>query len=161
MDGNDYHIWNAINEYTPLVISIEYNPSYPPPEKFIIDYKEDFSWNGDDYYGASITSMVELAKEKGYELVHVSSAGDNLFFVRKELFGKFEIKDNSIDQFYQLPQYGKGGGRAINGKGHPVSKRNTSFIVRLKASIKYRLYSIPRKIIKSKMKKDIITRSDI
>jgi len=75
MDGNDYHIWKAISQYSPQAICIEYNPSYAPPEKFVIEYKEDFSWNGDDYYGASISVMVELAKEKGYELVHCSSGG--------------------------------------------------------------------------------------
>ena len=88
MDGNDYHIWNAINSYTPQLVSIEYNPSYPPAESFVIDYKEDFMWSGDDYYGASIKSMVELAKIKGYELVHVSSAGDNLV-----LYGKKFLKN--------------------------------------------------------------------
>lgn len=160
MDGNDYHIWKAIKKYTPLVVSIEYNPSYAPPEKFIIEYKEDFMWSGDDYYGASIQSMVELGGQKGYELVHCSSGGDNLFFVRKDLYKLFNIKDNSAEVFYQLPQYGKNG-RAINGKGHPISKINSSFIERVMAHFRYKLYSIPRRIIKNKMKKDVKRRSDI
>lgn len=158
MDGNDFHIWKAIDNYRPQIVSIEFNPSYEPPEKFVIDYKEDFMWSGDDYYGASISSMVELGKEKGYELVHCSSGGDNLFFVKKELFQKFDIKNNSAEMFYQLPQYGKKG-RAKNGKGHPISRKNSTLIQRVMATIKYRLYSIPRKIVKIRMKKDISSRS--
>lgn len=160
MDGNDYHIWKAIKNYTPLAVSIEYNPSFKPPEKFIIDYQEDFMWSGDDYYGASISSMVELAKEKGYELVHCSSGGDNLFFVKKELFGLFDIEDNSVEAIYQLPQYGKKG-RAINGKGHPISVKNSNLRERLLAALRYRLYAIPRRFIKKKMKKDVRNRSKL
>ena len=160
MDGNDYHIWKAINQYKPQAVCIEYNPSYAPPDKFLIDYKEDFSWNGDDYYGASISVMVGLAKDKGYELVHCSSNGDNLFFVTKELFSKFGIADNSAENLYQLPQYGKNG-RAINGKGHPTSSINSTFIERFFAKLRYRIYTIPRKFIKIKMKKNIKKRSKL
>jgi len=84
--------------------------------------------------------------------------GDNLFFVQKELFSLFDIDDNSLELFYQLPQYGKRG-RAINGKGHPASNRNTTFLERLKAIFRYRLYAIPRRVIKNKMKKDVRNRS--
>lgn len=139
IDGNDYHIWKAIQNYTPDVVCIEYNPSYAPPEKFVIDYKDDFMWSGDDYYGASIETMVSLGKEKGYELVHCSSGGDNLFFVKKEFFTEFNINDNSTNALYQLPQYGKKG-RAKNGKGHPMSVINSTFAERLLATLRYRLY---------------------
>lgn len=160
MDGNDYHIWKAITHYSPQAVSIEFNPSFEPPEKFVIDYQEDFMWSGDDYYGASIASMVELAKDKGYELVHCSSGGDNLFFVKNDHFGKFDITNNSAEEFYQLPQYGKKG-RAINGKGHPISRKNSTYSDRLWANLRYRFYAIPRKIIKNKLKKEIEIRSKV
>lgn len=151
IDGNDYHIWKAIVDYKPIVVCIEYNASYGPDEEFVIDYQKDFCWSGDDYCGASIKSLVDLGKEKGYELIHCSSGGDNLFFVLKEYFPLFGIVDNSIATMYQIPQFGKYG-RAINGKGHPTSTRNSSGIQRFRNRLRYYLYSIPRKIVKRRMK---------
>ena len=37
------------------------------------------------YYGASLKALVKLGKKKGYELVHCNKAGNNAFFVKKEL----------------------------------------------------------------------------
>lgn len=57
-------------------------------------------WDGSDYYGASAQSLYELGKQKGYELIHQSSGGNNLFFVRKEYFHRFGIEDNSPEMLY-------------------------------------------------------------
>ena len=145
IDGNDYHIWKKITRFQPRLVCIEYNPSFPPPKQFIKEYKEDFAWSGDDYYGASMQSMIDLGKEKGYELIHCTSTGDNLYFVKKELFSKFNISDNSPATMYQLPRYGKYG-RAINGKGHPTSKLNSTSGERLWNKIRYYFLSPFRKI---------------
>ena len=158
MDGNDYYIWESITHYSPQVVSIEYNPGYRPPERFVIDYEKDFVWSGDDYYGASMQSLVDLARKKGYQLVHCSSGGDNLFFVKDEYYPLLGIQNNFEDRLYQLPQYGKNG-RASNGKGHPISKRNSTFIQRAAAHLRYRIYSIPRKLVKKRMKYIIDSRS--
>jgi hypothetical protein len=158
MDGNDYYIWESITHYNPQVVSIEYNPGYRPPERFVIDYQKDFMWSGDDYYGASMQSLVDLGRKKGYELVHCSSGGDNLFFVKDEYYALFGIQDNSADRFYQLPQYGRNG-RAANGKGHPISKRNSTLMQRIGARLRYRMYSIPRKLVKKQMKYLVDSRS--
>ena len=158
MDGNDYYIWESITHYSPQVVSIEYNPGYRPPERVVIDYEKDFVWSGDDYYGASMQSLVDLARKKGYQLVHCSSGGDNLFFVKDEYYPLLGIQNNFEDRLYQLPQYGKNG-RASNGKGHPISKRNSTFIQRAAAHLRYRIYSIPRKLVKKRMKYIIDSRS--
>lgn len=151
IDGNDYHIWKAIEDYLPIVVCIEYNASYAPDEDFTIEYQADYCWSGDDYCGASIKTLVALGKEKGYELIHCSSGGDNLFFVVKDYYNRFGITDNSIRTMFQIPQFGKYG-RAINGKGHPTSKRNSSSFQRFQNRLRYYLYSIPRKIVKRRMK---------
>lgn len=158
MDGNDYYIWESITHYSPQVVSIEYNAGYRPPERFVIDYEKDFVWSGDDYYGASLQSLADLARKKGYKLVHCSSGGDNLFFVKDEYYSLIGIEDNSEDRFYQLPQYGRNG-RAANGKGHPISKKNSTFTQRAAARLRYRMYSFPRKLVKKRMKYLIDSRS--
>lgn len=154
IDGNDYHVWKAIRNYRPAVVCIEFNASYGPDENFVIDYREDFVWQRDDYFGASIKPMVELGKSKGYELIHCTSGGDNLFFVRREYFPAFGLATNTIEAMYQLPQYGRYG-RASNGKGHPMSVRTSTGGQRLAARLRYHALALPRRLVKYRMKRAV------
>lgn len=92
VDGNDWHIWNALNSYRPRVVVIEFNPTIPNDVVFIQD--ADFQIN----QGCSLLALIELAKKKGYELV--AATGWNGIFVERELFPSFGIEDNSIDALY-------------------------------------------------------------
>lgn len=154
IDGNDYHIWKAIRRYRPRLVIIEINASYAPHESFVAEYDERAGRTRDDYWGASIRPMAELARDKGYSLIHTESGGDNLFFVLDELFSLFGIEDNSVETMYQLPQAGKLG-RARNGKGAPASARNTTAVQRLAYRLRYYLLAIPRLLVKRRMKKTI------
>lgn len=86
IDGNDYHVWKAIKKYRPKVVCIEFNHTVPTEVEFV--QPADHSIN----QGASLLSLVKLGKEKGYELVVTTLV--NAFFVKKEYFSLFEIKDN-------------------------------------------------------------------
>ncbi|MFA5114058.1 MAG: FkbM family methyltransferase [Candidatus Margulisiibacteriota bacterium] len=86
IDGNDYHVWQAIKRYRPKVVVIEFNPTIPNEVKFV--QPADRRVN----QGASLLSLVELGKKKGYELVAVLEF--NAFFVRAEDFPLFLIADN-------------------------------------------------------------------
>ena len=88
IDGNDYHVWNAVTRYQPRVVVIEYNPTVPTAVDFV--QPADMSIN----QGASITAQVRLAKQKGYELV--SATTHNCVFVRADLYPRFGIVDNSV-----------------------------------------------------------------
>jgi hypothetical protein len=92
IDGNDYHIWNSLKEYVPQVIIIEFNPAIPPHVEYI--QPKDMSVN----QGNGIASLVKLGKEKGYELVAMTSL--NAFFVTKEHFSKFAIQDNRPETMF-------------------------------------------------------------
>lgn len=87
VDGNDYHIWKAISKYYPKVVCIEFNPTIPTEIRFV--------QAADPYVnqGASLLALVELGKEKGYELISVTDL--NAFFVKSEYFPLFRIEDNS------------------------------------------------------------------
>lgn len=97
IDGNDYHLWDSLNEYRPRVMVIEFNPSIPDGISFI--QPRDMSV----YQGSSLTACVELGKRKGYELIAVNAG--NAFFVQKELFPKFGIEDNSIPALHTDHSY--------------------------------------------------------
>ena len=87
IDGNDYHVWKRVESYRPKIVVIEFNPTIPTDVKFV--QQADPAVN----QGASLLSLVELGKEKGYELVCVLTF--NAFFVRKEYFRLLQIETNS------------------------------------------------------------------
>lgn len=87
IDGNDYHVWKAISKYAAKVVVIEFNPTIPTEISFT--QEADPLVN----QGASLLALVELGKEKGYELVSVLPF--NAFFVRSEYFPLFQVSDNS------------------------------------------------------------------
>ncbi len=119
IDSNDYYVWRAIHDFRPKVVLIEYNSGFPPPQKAVIDFHPMNYWeDGSDYFGASIQSLYELGKRKGYELVYASPRGLNLFFVDGKYFGRLGIRDNSPARIYRPPGYLSGrGGKPGNGRG--------------------------------------------
>jgi hypothetical protein len=125
IDSNDYYVWRVMHTYRPKVVQIEYNRSYPAPELAVIKYHPMNYWDRTDYHGASIQSLVNLGKRKGYELIYSVQGGGNLFFVDERYFPRFAIEDNSAEKFYRLPNTGfKGAGRAPNGHGFPIWEKN-------------------------------------
>jgi hypothetical protein len=87
VDGNDYHIWKALSRHRPKLVCVEFNPTIPTEVSFV--QEADPSVN----QGSSLLALVELGKEKGYELVCVLPF--NAFFVKSEYFQLFQIEDNS------------------------------------------------------------------
>lgn len=86
IDGNDYWVWQAMQAFRPRIVVIEYNPYYAPPERWVMRYDQDHTWDGSTYYGASLESLYHLGVSKGYQLVCCDDMGNNAFFVESELF---------------------------------------------------------------------------
>jgi hypothetical protein len=97
VDGNDYHIWNSLLEFKPKVVVIEFNPTIPNHVSFVQER------NINVFQGSSLRAITELAKLKGYELICATEW--NAFYVLKEYFSLFGIKDNSIDRLYNFVKY--------------------------------------------------------
>lgn len=93
IDGNDYWIWNAITNYSPRVVVLEYNAAYGPEINFIPTYSPDYVWKRTNFYGSSLSALTKLATEKGYSLVACSFLGNNVYFVRNDCLGnKFDTQ---------------------------------------------------------------------
>jgi len=86
-DGNDYWLWKSIVHKRPRVVVIEYNALHRPPVEWIMKENPAHVWTRDTYYGASLSSLEKLGKEKGYTLVGCNFSGGNAFFVRDDLVG--------------------------------------------------------------------------
>ncbi len=89
IDGNDFHLWDSLKDYQPKVVIIEYNPSIPNDIRFVQPRNMKIN------QGNSLKAIIELAKEKGYELIATTEL--NGVFVKKSLFPLFNIEDNSIN----------------------------------------------------------------
>lgn len=92
IDGNDYHVWEAVHDYKPKVVIIEFNPTIPKQTEFI--QPRDMRVT----QGSSLLSITKLAKSKGYELVAVTTA--NAIFVDAKYFSLFGIQNNSVEEMW-------------------------------------------------------------
>ena len=88
IDGYDYHVWDAVQDYRPRIVIIEYNPSIPNDIIAINPHREDI------FTGSSAAALVELGRKKGYSLIAVTQT--NLLFVVNEEYDKLEIWDNEF-----------------------------------------------------------------
>jgi hypothetical protein len=115
-DGNDIHFVRALlRMISPKLVCVEYNAKFPPPTRVEMEYSPEHTWQGDDYFGASLQSWVDTLKE--YVLVSCNLSGANAFFARHDCASPFERY--SPEDLYQPPRYWLTEGRA----GHPSSLR--------------------------------------
>lgn len=85
VDGSDYWIWEAIEDYRPRVLVIEYNSALDPGRRLVQPADLEGGWDGTEYFGASLGAMRALGERKGYRLVHTELSGVNAFFVREDV----------------------------------------------------------------------------
>lgn len=89
IDGNDYWVWKAINSVNPAIVIVEYNARFGPDSTVSVPYFSGFirsnASHSTIYYGASLKAFYLLAKSKGYVFLGCNSAGNNAFFVRRDL----------------------------------------------------------------------------
>lgn len=116
IDGNDYWVWQAIVDYLPRVVVIEYNANIPPTQSLTIPYEPAFVWDAaTDYFGASLLALQRLGHRKGYVLVGCDSSGTNAFFIHQSA-AKGHVVPQPAEHAYRPPA-------CWNGQGHPRETR--------------------------------------
>ena len=89
IDGVDYWVWEAITAVQPAIVVAEYNSLLGPERAVTVPYDPEFqrakAHHSQSYYGASLAALVALGKRKGMAFVGSNTAGNNAFFVRREL----------------------------------------------------------------------------
>jgi hypothetical protein len=88
VDGTDYHIWEALTNYSAKLVVIEFNPTIPNEIDFVQAYDPKVN------HGNSASALVRLAKSKGYQLI--ATTLNNAFFVKDVYFNAFQIQDNNL-----------------------------------------------------------------
>jgi hypothetical protein len=91
IDGNDYWVWEAIDAVEPTFVVCEYNAVFGPSRAVTVPYDPRFqrtrAHSSNLYWGASLKALCLLAERKGLAFVGTNSAGNNAYFVRKDLLG--------------------------------------------------------------------------
>ena len=105
IDGIDYYVAEKMleNKISPEIFIVEYNPKFPPPLKFCVEYDENFQWDYTDYFGASLATYNELFEKYSYKLLCCNvSSGTNAFFIKDKYTNLFpEILDDISDIYVQ------------------------------------------------------------
>jgi hypothetical protein len=89
LDGNDWYIWDALTVVDPAVVVMEYNAVFGDVAAVSVPYDDGFRRFAKEptglYWGVSLPALQVLAERKGYAFVGCTSAGNNAYFVRKDL----------------------------------------------------------------------------
>ncbi|WP_319435007.1 hypothetical protein [Mycobacterium sp. RTGN5] len=102
IDGNDWHIWDAIDVIQPRLCVFETNDIIPGDLSLTVPYVPDFDYlslpeNQQDFRSVSLLAMSRLSASKGYRLIGAHRHGFNVFFMRddlgQELFPEVSIGD--------------------------------------------------------------------
>ena len=101
VDGNDYWIWEGLTVVNPAIVIIEYNHRFGQDKAMTVPYDANFQRTNahysNIYYGASLKALYLLADQKGYAFVGCNQAGNNAFFVKKDV-KPVRIKTLSIEE---------------------------------------------------------------
>ena len=108
IDGNDYWVWQAIDCINPAIVVSEYNFRFGANKAVTVPYDAGFirtkAHYSNIYYGASLKALCILADRKGYTFVGCNSAGNNAFFLRKDLKPD-AINEITVEEGYVRGQF--------------------------------------------------------
>lgn len=89
LDGIDYHVLEALHDWRPAILIVEYNDVFGWRRPVSVPYDPVFvrarKHHSNQYWGANLPAFQHLAGQRGYALVGTNSVGSNAFFVRREL----------------------------------------------------------------------------
>lgn len=110
IDMNTSHVWREL-DIEARCACIEYNASYPPGVRFETAYQSDAVWRRDNYFGASLDTLNDIATEKKLSLVGCDINGVNGFFVSTAETEERFLAPCTVENHYETPWYGVGSSR--------------------------------------------------
>lgn len=103
IDGNDYWIWECLEVVNPQIVIMEYNSVFGNKGAISVPYKDDFyvtnAHFSNLFFGGSLKAMDHLATKKGYKFIGTNTAGNNGYFLRKDLINEY-VPVVSVDDAY-------------------------------------------------------------
>jgi hypothetical protein len=90
VDGDDYQIWQGMEQFRPRVVVVEYNPTIPPELELV--------QKRGGYFGSSASALVSLATSKGYRLVCCTKT--NCIFVDANLWDALGLDEVKLEDVF-------------------------------------------------------------
>ena len=119
VDGPDYYLWEALTEYSPSVVMVEYNSSILPNQLYVAPQNLAVELSSSAKEGAGLLSFCKLGERKGYTPIYTDLSGSNLFFIHNRHKHLFNTEGLTIEALYQPAQFGElCSGSAPNGRGY-------------------------------------------
>jgi hypothetical protein len=107
VDGNDLWVLESIESVSPRIVVIEYNSLFGPDRAVSVPYDPAFDRAEKHfshlYWGASLPALAAVAGRRGYSLVGGNRAGNNAFFVRRDVLG--DIPERSVQECWRPAQF--------------------------------------------------------
>jgi len=116
VDGQALWLWRSLERIRPRILVIEYNSSLAGDQSLVQPASDAEDWDGTEYFGASLSALEEVGREKGYVLAYTELTGNNAFFVRADLVLEFPAN---------VPR--RGPNHFLAGGGHPSDPRGRPF----------------------------------
>ncbi len=92
IDGVDYHVLEALDQWRPAILIVEYNDAFGHGRPVTVPYDPGFvrlqKHPSNQYWGANLPAFCHLAGRRGYALAGTNGAASNAFFVRRDLLNK-------------------------------------------------------------------------
>lgn len=105
LDGNDYHIFDSLDlgSLNPAIIAVEYNSVFGKERAITVPYDKAFVRTSRHFsnlfWGASLPALHHVAKKKSYALVGCNLAGNNAYFVRRDLLTD-KVRELSVGEAF-------------------------------------------------------------
>ena len=89
IDGVDYHVLEALADWRPAILIVEYNDAFGWDRPVSVPYDPTFvriqKHSSNQYWGGNLPAFCHLAENREYALVGINGVGSNAFFVRRDL----------------------------------------------------------------------------
>lgn len=103
IDSYDLDLLEIVLSHTdPEILVLEYNAAFPPPIQTRVKFGDVETWEGDNFYGASLSAQEFVLRGK-YILVGTSLSGVNSFWVRSNHSRSFP--SYSLEELYNPPRH--------------------------------------------------------
>ena len=96
LDLTTHVVWEKIDSIKPKVVAIEYNGFFPDSTHWEAITDKNETWDGSINMGASLSTITEISRTKGYKHIGCDLTGTNAFFLLDDLAQKYfsNLKEN-------------------------------------------------------------------
>lgn len=106
IDSYDYFVLDEIlGSFRPSLVCVEINEKIPPPLKFTVLYDPNHTWEGDHFYGCSISQLHLLCIKHNYALAYLHY--NNAFLIPVEVCARASIASISPEEAFKKGYFGR------------------------------------------------------